>query len=85
MLKIQPSPDDGVVVELIGRIDVDQVSELQRLLSLEFAGRRVSLDLRDVTLIDRDLVRVFALWEKCGIRLVNCPAYIRTMVDSEKE
>jgi len=84
MLKIQRSSNAGVVFTLIGRIEIEDIAELQRLLSLEEAGSPMALDLENVTLIDRDAVKFLARCEADSIRLENCPAYIRKWIGQEK-
>jgi hypothetical protein len=85
MLKIQRSANGKVVFTLSGRIEAEDVAELQRLLELEGEGRRLALDLKDVTLLDRDAVRFLARREADGIQLENCPAYIREWIEREKD
>jgi hypothetical protein len=84
MLNIQRSSNGEVVFTLSGRIEIEDVSELQRLLDLELAGRGIALDLLDVTLIDREAVTFLAYCERRGIRLENCPAYIREWMEAER-
>ena len=56
MLKIQRSANGQVIFKLSGRIDADEVGELQELFALEAAGRELVLDLKDVTLVNQDAV-----------------------------
>jgi hypothetical protein len=84
MLNIQRSSNREVVFTLSGRIEVEDVSELQRLLDLEPAGLGLALDLLDVTLIDREAVAFLACCEERRIRLENCPAYIRGWMEAER-
>ena len=84
MLRIQRSFSGGAVFSLSGRIEIEDVAELQRLLSLEASGERVALDLRDITLVGRDALQFLALSEAKGIKLENCRAYIREWIDAEK-
>ena len=81
MLKIQRTSDLGVVLSLSGRIEAEELAELQRLLGLEAARQGIALDLRDITLVDRDAVRFLAQCKADGIELANCPAYIREWID----
>lgn len=67
-----------------GRIDPEDLAELQKILSFEPPGRPVTLDLGDVTLVDRDTVKFLAGCEERNIRLRNCPAYIREWIDAER-
>jgi anti-anti-sigma regulatory factor len=85
MLNIQRQSSNGrVVLSLSGRIEMEDVAELQRLLSLETADQIIVLDLQDVTLIDRDAVKFLASWEAHNIQLENCPAYIREWMGAER-
>ena len=84
MLKIQRSANGKVVFTLSGRIEAEDVTELQRLLELEPVARRLVLDLEDVTLADRDAVTFLMRCEQNGIRLENCPPYIREWIEREK-
>ena len=65
---------------LSGRIRAEELAELQRLLEVEGQDRRIVLDLKEVKLVDRDSVRFLACCEANGIRLENCPAYIREWI-----
>jgi hypothetical protein len=84
MLKTQRSAKGQVVLTLSGRMQAENVAELQRLLELEGAGRGLVLDLKDVTLIDRDSVKFLARCETDSIELKNCPAYIREWIEKER-
>jgi anti-anti-sigma regulatory factor len=84
MLRIQRSANPGVVLSLSGRIEMEDVAELQRLISLEADGHSITLDLQDITLVDRDALKFLAGCEAESIRLENCPAYIREWIDTER-
>jgi hypothetical protein len=83
MWRIERS-SSGNVFSLGGRIEADDVADLQRLLSLEAAGHAIDLDLQDVTLVDREAVKFLARCESESIKLENCPAYIRQWIDAER-
>jgi hypothetical protein len=85
MLRIQRSSNGGVLFTLSGRIELEDVSELQRLLSLETVNGHLALDLRDVTLVDRDAVKLLAECETQSMKLENCPAYIREWITRETD
>jgi anti-anti-sigma regulatory factor len=85
MLKIQRSSNGEVVFTLVGRIQIEDVAELQRLFNLEEVDRPIALDLQDVTLIGRDAVKFLARCEADSIRLKNCPAYIRQWIGRKEE
>jgi anti-anti-sigma regulatory factor len=84
MLKIQRSANSRVVFTLSGRIEAEDVKELQQLLALEKAGQHVVLDLRDVTLVNQDAVKFLAGCEADSTKLENCPAYIREWIERVK-
>lgn len=84
MLKIQRSTSDNVVFRLSGRMENEDVEELWRLLALERADRHLVLDLEDVTLVDREGVAFLVRCQKDGIRLENCPAYVREWLEKER-
>lgn len=84
MLKIQRSSNEGVVFALTGRIEIEDIAELKRLLSVEETGCLLALDLENVTLVDREAIGFLARWEADGIKLKNCPAYIRVWIDRDK-
>ena len=84
MLKIERSANGKVVFTLSGRIEAEDVTELQRLLELEPVARHRVLDLEDITLAERDAVTFLMRCEQSGIRLENCPPYIREWIEREK-
>ena len=83
MLRIQRKANGKVIFTLSGRIEAEDIDELRRLFELEDSSRKIALDLRDVTLVDRDGVKFLALCEANGIELENCPAYIREWIGRE--
>ena len=84
-LKIQISTRGEVAVyTLIGRINCNEVAELQRLFEAAGQARRIVLDLQEVKLVDRDAVRFLAGCEGNGAQLEHCPAYIREWIDKER-
>ena len=84
MLRIRRSANGKIVFTLSGRIEVEDVAELQRLLALELANRNLALDLADVTLVDREAVKFLAHCQADSIELENCPPYIREWIQREK-
>ncbi len=84
MLKIERSVNGEAVFTLSGRMDAENVAELKAVVSSEADGRRVVLDLKDLTLVDREAVRFLKRCETDSIKLKNCPAYIREWITREK-
>ncbi len=85
MLKIQRATNKQVVFTLSGRMDAENVAELKEVIESEARGRRIVLELRDLTLVDRDAVKFLERCETDGIKLENCPAYIREWIARERE
>lgn len=84
MLRIERSGNGQVLFTLSGRIQEEEIEELQELLVLEKSGQQLIFDLRDVTLVNQDAVNFLAQCEAHGIKLENCPLHIRTWVDQGK-
>ena len=86
-LRIQNSTEHGrIVFRLIGRIQSDQIPALRALFSSD--GRdyaALELDLREVKLVDRDVVRFLAECEAKGAGLTNCSAFIREWILQEQD
>jgi anti-anti-sigma regulatory factor len=76
-LRIQrTAKKDSIILILCGRIDANEVPELHRLIAAE-GPKNMVLDLKEVKLIDREALRFLARCEENGIKVENCPAYIR--------
>jgi len=84
MLKIERTGNGQVLFTLSGRIEAEEIKELQQLLALERSGHQVIFNLRDVTLVNQDAVNFLAQCEADGIKLENCPLHVRTWIDQGK-
>ena len=73
-----------VVFTLTGRIQVEHLPELQRLLALEARDHSIVFDLDQVRLVDRETVKFLKQCEADGAKLENCPAYIREWMEKER-
>jgi len=73
------------VFVLSGRIETQAIAELRRLFELQTDYRDIILDLKDVGVIDRDVMRFFVRCEADGVKLANCPSYIREWMEREKD
>ena len=85
MLRIERRANDDVVFRVSGRLIADNVRELAAVLAAEAEGLTLVLDLKDVVLVDRDVVRFLRAREGNGIALRNCPPYIREWIAREEE
>ena len=84
MLRIERSVRGDLVVFVVsGRIGVENISELQRIVDAE-AGQRKALNLKDVSLVDRHAVGFLARCEAAGTALEHCPIYLREWVVRER-
>ena len=83
-LRIERSVRQGIIVfTLSGRMKAEQVAGLKTIFDADY--RTIVLDLRDVRLADRDAVKFLRNCERDGVKLENCPAYVREWMDSEKD
>ena len=84
MLRIERSANGQVVFTLIGRMQTEDIEQVQQLLVVETPGQPVMFDLRDVTLVNQDVVSFLADCEAKGIKLESCPLHIRNWINQEK-
>ena len=85
-IEIQTETPADVTYQLVGRVTPEHLPEIERLLATaRAAGRRVTLDLAGVVLVDREFVRFLCAGKGAGARLAHCPAYIRSWLQSEGE
>jgi len=80
MLRIRKSSNGEVLFALSGRIGSEHVAELESLIRAEEKGRRIVIDLKDVSLAGEDGVIFLARCEAENITLVNCRPYIREWI-----
>ena len=74
-----------MVFILSGRIETQAIAELRRLFELETDYRDIVLDLKDVSLVDRDVMSFLARCDADGVKLENCAPYIREWMEREKD
>jgi anti-anti-sigma regulatory factor len=84
VLKITREVNGEIVIKLSGRMDVENIAELEAQVRKEADGRRIVLDLKDLTLVDRDAVKFLRSCEADSIKLKDCPAYIREWITRER-
>ena len=81
VLKIDRSADGKhLVLRLTGRIQSGNLNELKGLME---QSAQVILDLEDVKLVDRDVVRFLGVCEVKGTVLRHCSPYIREWIEKE--
>jgi anti-anti-sigma regulatory factor len=79
MLRITRAANGEVVFRLSGRMDAENAAELERLFHAETNGRRIVLDLKDLTLVNREAV-IFLAKSEVDVQIKNCPPYIREWI-----
>ena len=85
MLKIQRTASGDVVFTVSGRLEAHNISELSALLAAEQGDRTRVLDLKDVVLVDGDVVRFLCACVNDSIVLRNCRPYIRAWMARDRE
>ena len=84
--RIERAVRGGFTVFLLsGRIETQAIDELRRLFEVEANYRDIVLDLKDVGVIDREVMGFLARCETDGVKLENCPSYIREWMEREKD
>jgi len=85
MLKIDKRLRGGFTVfGVSGRIEAEHIAELRELFGPKQDFRQVILDLAEMKLVDREVVRFLAGCEADGMKLENCPAYVREWMTKEQ-
>jgi anti-anti-sigma regulatory factor len=84
MLRTRRTGNGRVLFTLSGRIETEDIKQLQQLLAVETSGQQLILDLRDVTLVNQDAVKFLRRCEADGIKLENCPLHVRRWIDQVK-
>ena len=85
MLRTRRKENGQGVFTLSGRIETEEIKQLEELLAAEASGHQVILDLKDVTLVNQEAVKFLSGCEADGIKLENCPLHIRRWIDQLKD
>jgi hypothetical protein len=65
-------------------MDEESIVELETLMNSEEKGRRIVLDLKDLTLANEDAITFLVRCEAAGITLKNCRAYVREWINAKR-
>ena len=84
MLRIRRLANGQVVFRLSGRMDMEDIAELETLIKSEANGRHIVLDLKDVTLAGQDAITFLERCEADDITLKNCAAYVREWITRQR-
>ena len=77
------SEENAIVFIVCGRLDIECLNTLKELIEAEDA--KIVLDLSEVTLANWDAATFLAAWERKGVGLRKCPAFLRGWIDTEQE
>jgi anti-anti-sigma regulatory factor len=84
MFRIHRSQNGEVVFSISGRLDAEHIAELETVIAAEAKGRRIILDLKDMTLTGQEGIDFLARCESAEIALVNCDPYVREWMTRQK-
>ena len=86
MLRITPTRegDNSLQVRLCGQLTKDYLPEVQRLLDEGGATQTVSLDLANVTFVDREAMVFLCSAKSRNIVVENCPSYVTRWIQQER-
>ena len=85
MLRTRRTGNGQVLFILSGRFETEDIQQLQQLLAFETSEQQLTLDLRDVTLVNQDAVKFLQSCEADDIKLENCPLHVRRWIDQVKD
>jgi hypothetical protein len=85
LLRIESNSDGQTkVIRLIGRSQSEHVDQLKKQLDENPLVRTV-LDLKEITLVNIDVVRFLGASEDKGVELRHCSPYVRDWIDRERD
>jgi ABC-type transporter Mla MlaB component len=87
VLKISPTREDdkSFKVRLCGQFTKEYVPELERLLAAEGeSSQTTSIDLANVTFVDRDAMVFLCSAKSRNIAIENCPPYVIRWIQQER-
>jgi hypothetical protein len=82
LLIVKLSDGARTVLKLSGRVRAGDIEELSD--QMDGHTRGTILDLREVTLVDVEVVRFLGICEAMGVELAHCSPYIREWVFREQ-
>ena len=65
-------------------MDDEPIAELETLINSEANGRRIVLDLKNLTLVNENAITFLVGCEANSITLKNCPAYVREWINAQR-
>jgi hypothetical protein len=74
---------DRTIIRLIGRLEAECLPELKD--QIEVGGDAIVLEMDEVMLVDREMVRFLVDCEARGMEIRGCPPYIREWMAQERQ
>ena len=84
MLRIERSANGEVVFTLSGRMDEEDIAQVEKLIRSEADGLGIVLDLKDLILVGREAISFLERCETDGITLKNCARYVRELITRQR-
>ena len=86
MLKITPTKENetSFKVRLCGQLTKEYVPEVERMLAQGSESQTVSLDLANVTFVDREAMVFLCSAKARNIAIENCPSYVIRWIQQER-
>ena len=86
MLKITPTRENeqSFKVRLCGQLTKEYVPEVERMLAEAAESQTVSLDLANVTFVDREAMVFLCSAKARNIGIENCPSYVIRWIQQER-
>jgi anti-anti-sigma regulatory factor len=83
-MKIEKASQRGkTTLRLSGHLQAEHIGELQK--QLQDNGPRFVFDLKEVTVVDVEVVRFLGACEDSGVRIAHPPQYIKEWMNRERE
>ncbi|PYX11863.1 MAG: hypothetical protein DMG84_23020 [Acidobacteria bacterium] len=83
-LKIERNSHGGrTTIRLIGHFQSEHIGELKK--QLQDNGPQLVLDLKEVTVVDVEVVRFLGACKADGVKIVHCSPYIRKWMAQERK
>jgi ABC-type transporter Mla MlaB component len=86
VLKITPTKENetSFKVRLCGQLTKEYVPEVERMLAQGSESQTVSLDLANVTFVDREAMVFLCSAKARNIAIENCPSYVIRWIQQER-
>jgi ABC-type transporter Mla MlaB component len=85
MLMVRKTEGSGhAIFTLSGRIEQKHLLGLKELIQAETDPAGNTIDLKEVKLVDGEVIVFLASCEAVGIKLENCPPYVRMWIDARR-